>query len=245
MLNAGRLGAGLIGIAGALALACGSGSTEGGHSIGQAGGAGQSAAGKGGGGSSASDAGATNMGVAGTSGMSSTVGGTASGGAGGVNGVSGGAGSSAGSLGAGGGACNDIDNVGTDVKDKSAPGVFPFLGPQGTPVDGTYVLTSAVAYDGIASLYSRNRTLLIQGHSLQSVTSVDSGPAERVSFTIAPSDLLNQVPICGAEGDWVSGLSIAYSFRPQGTLEIREVVTKDSAAYPKWPNRLDTYTLVK
>jgi hypothetical protein len=151
----------------------------------------------------------------------------------------------AGQGGAGASACNDLDNLGMDVKDKSAPGAFPSLGPQGTPVNGTYVLTSAVAYDGNASSYTRKRTLLIDGGKLQSVTSVDSGKDERASFSIDPSDLLNQTPTCGAADDeWESGLSLAYSFTPQGTLLIRQVKTTGSAT-PRWPNRLDTYTRVQ
>ena len=102
------------------------------------------------------------------------------------------------------------------------------------------MLTSSVWYANLAPNETyRKRTLVISGQTMQTVTSEDFGPDLRVSFTITPSGFLNQVPTCGKEEDWVSATNIAYTFTPFHTIDIREV-----NGGVKWPNRIDTYTLV-
>ena len=165
-----------------------------------------------------------------------------SGGVAGLGGASGmgGAAGLGGAAGMAGAICNGIENVGTDVKGKSAAGPFPSVGPPNTPVDGVYVLKSSVWYANLAPNETyRKRTLVFSGSSLQTVTSEDFGPDVRANFTIAPSGFLHQTPICGKEEDWVSTTDIAYTFTPYHTLDIREV-----NGGVKWPNRIDTYQLV-
>lgn len=183
---------------------------------------------------------AAGMSTAGMSaaGMSAAADTSSAGSSGSGNGASGNGAPSAGT-GAGGEQCNEIQNLGLDVMGKMAPGPFPSLGAHTSLPDGVYVLSSSTWYANTAPASQvRKRTLMILGNQMQTVTSENYGPDERLSFTLNPVDYLNQVPTCGIETDWDKDKQVAWGISRPGSIDIRE-------PYGMWSHRIDTYLLVK
>jgi hypothetical protein len=115
-------------------------------------------------------------------------------------------GGGSGEAGSGGGVCNMLTNIGTDVPWMSDPGPVPVM-TGGTIVDGIYVLTSSVNYGGV-SAPSANATskftIAIAGNTTQFVASYNGGPDVHSTTEGIPTGIqLNAVQTCpgGAQVD--------------------------------------------
>jgi hypothetical protein len=128
----------------------------------------------------------------------SGAGGNAGGGSGGSTGSGGGAGT---------GLCNTLANVGNVVPLTTNAGAAPAM-TGGQIADGTYVLTSQVAYAGrsTAGLGTLKQTFVITGNTVQVVQSGDGGPDEHQTIQLDPSGgRLNFAYSCPTPGSKLDG----------------------------------------
>ena len=100
----------------------------------------------------------------------------------------------------GSGDCNTLQNIGTEVHPVADPGPIPEM-TGGPLVDGIFVLTSSVHYDGASadSAATVKQTMLItdNGRTAQHVVSFDGGPDMRSTRVRSPSgNELNASEVC-------------------------------------------------